>query len=286
MSCKNLIFPVILLIVFAACNSKPKAEPRRYDFEGKIVSIDAAKKSMTIAHKDIPGFMKGMTMDFDIKNNDFVFNYAKPGDQINAVLVMDPDGAYLDKVSVVQVTPESGSSTSSAHVPQVGDEVPRFSFTNQSGKKGTLDAFRGRPVLLTFIYTRCPLPDYCIRMSSNFAQIEKQLKESDTKLYERLQVVSVSIDPEFDTPKVLKEYGKNYAAQVDPNFTHWWFVSASPEETRKFADFFGLTYVRESNQITHSLRTVLIGPEGKIVALYNGNDWKPEDAIRDLKAMK
>jgi protein SCO1/2 len=199
---------------------------------------------------------------------------------------VDPDGEYLDSVSITQGTPDSGSSTSSLRLPQVGDQVPEFTFTNQNSKREKLSALHANPVLLTFIYTRCPLPDYCIRMSSNFAEIEKQLKQSDPGLYARLRVVSVSIDPEFDTPKVLKNYGRNYAAQIDPNFTHWWFVSSSPEETRKFADFFGLSYVKDQSQVVHSLRTALIAPDGKIAAIYNGNDWKPADVISDLKGMK
>lgn len=283
---KTVLPLLILTLLFAACNSKPKVEPKRYDLDGKIVAVHLDTKTLTIDHKAIPGFMEAMTMDYKVRNNDGVFNYAKPGDRIQAQLVMDPDGEYLDQVVISRTTPDSGSSTSPVHMPQAGEQVPDFSFTNQSGKKEKLSALRGRPVLLTFIYTRCPLPDYCIRMSGNFAEIEKQLKQSDAKLYDRLQVLSVSIDPKFDTPKVLRDYGHNYAAQADPNFQRWWFVSSSPEETRKFADFFGLSYIEEKDQIVHSLRTALIAPDGKIAAIYNGNDWKPADVIGDLKGMK
>lgn len=285
MSRKTVIPLLILTVLFVACKSAPKPEPRHYDLEGRIVAVNAGAKTLTIAHKAIPGFMEAMTMDYKVKNAN-VFGYAKAGDNIQAQLVMDPDGEYLDNVVIARLSAGSESSTSPAHLPLVGEQVPDFAFTNQSGKKEKLSALRGRPVLLTFIYTRCPLPDYCIRMSSNFADIAKQLKQNDPKLYDKLRVVSISIDPEFDTPKVLRDYGKNYAAQVDPNFTHWWFVSSSPEETRKFADFFGLSYVKEQNQIVHSLRTALIGPDGKIAAIYNGNDWKSGDVINDLRGMK
>lgn len=285
MSRKTVIPLLILTVLFAACSSKPKPEPRRYELEGKIVGVDAGAKKLTVAHKDIPGFMNAMTMDFKVRDAN-VFSYARKGDQISAILVMDPDGSYLDDVVIVQNTPDSGASTSPVHLPQVGDQVPDFTFTNQSGKKDKLSALHGRPVLLTFIYTRCPLPDYCVRMSSNFADIEKQLKQNQPKLYDKLQLVSVSIDPEFDTAKVLKAYGKNYVGQVDPNFTHWWFVSSSPDETKTFANFFGLSYMKEQNQIVHSLRTALVGPDGKIAAIYNGNDWRAGDAIKDLQGMK
>jgi len=282
MSRKTLIPLVILVILFAACHSKPKPEPRRYDFDGKIVSVNTGPKTLTISHKDIPGLMKGMTMDFAVKNQN-VFSYAKPGDHISAVLVMDPEGEYLDDIAITETS--SASDTSSVHLPQVGDQVPEFIYTNQNGRREKLSTLRGKPVLLTFIYTRCPLPDYCIRMSSNFADIEKQLKQNDPTLFDKLQVLSVSFDSENDTPKVLKEYGRNYAGQIDPNFTHWQFVSSTPDETQKFANFFGLSYLKQEKQIVHSLRTALIGPDGKIAAIYNGNQWKPADVIGDLKGM-
>jgi protein SCO1 len=144
-----------------------------------------------------------------------------------------------------------------------------------------MDNLRGRPLLLTFIYTRCPLPDYCIRMSDNFAAVARELQKSDT--YSKIQLLSISIDPEYDKPQILKSYGKHYAAPVDPQFSHWQFVSASPEATRKTAEWFGLTYMEENDQIVHSLRTAVIGPDGKFVEMYRGNEWKPADAAEKLK---
>jgi protein SCO1 len=284
---KRLLPLLIFTLFLAACKSKPKIEPRHYDLDGKIIAVHPDTKTLTIDAKAMPGYMEAMTMDYKVRNNDGVFSYAKPGDNIQAQLVLDPDGEYLDQVVIARLAvQDNGSSTSPVHLPQAGDQVPEFAFTNQGGKKTRLSALRGRPVLVTFIYTRCPLPDYCVRMSSNFGEIEKQLKQSDPKLYDRLQVLSVSIDPKFDTPKVLHDYGKNYAAQVDPQFQHWWFVSSSPAETRKFADFFGLSYIEEKDQIVHSLRTALIGADGKIAAVYNGNEWKAADVIGDLKSMR
>lgn len=135
--------------------------------------------------------------------------------------------------------------------------------------------------MLTFIYTRCPLPDYCIRMSDNFATVARELQKSDT--YSKVQFLSISIDPEYDKPQILKSYGKRYASSVDPQFSNWQFVSGSPEATRKAAEWFGLTYMEENDQIVHSLRTAVIGPDGKFVEMYRGNEWKPSDAAEKLK---
>ncbi len=272
-----------LLLALSGCSSKPKKESRRYEITGKVISVDKTKKQVMLAHEDIPGLMKGMTMGFRLKD-DWPLNTLAPGDHLNGVLVMDPDGEYIESVVITRRSgTEPEPSTSNAHLPEVGDEVPDFAFLNQDGRHVSMKQFRGRPLLLTFIYTRCPLPDYCIRMSSNFADIARQLKQQDAALYAKLQMLSISIDPEFDKPAVLKQYAKNYAGEIDPKSQHWQFVGGPPEDIRKTADYFGLSYLKEKDQIVHSLRTVLLDGNGKIVALYHGNEWKTADVVRDLQ---
>jgi protein SCO1 len=249
-----------------------------------VLAVNKDQKTLTIAHKEIPGLMGAMTMDYSV-NDGWVMRAARPGDHITASLVMDPDGAYLENVVLTSTGAPIDPSTSSLHEPAPGDTPPDFTFMNQDGKQEKLSELRGKPLLLTFIYTRCPLPDYCIRMSDNFGLIARELKQNDPAVYGNLQMLSVSIDPEFDTPPVLKNYGKSFAGNVDPKFEHWQFGSATPKDTRAFANFFGLVYDNEGGQIVHSLRTALIDRSGKIAAVYNGNDWRPDDVIRDLKKM-
>lgn len=268
-----------ILLLFGGCSHKSNVPERRYDLAGKIVAVDPSAHTLTIQHQDIPGLMKGMTMPFRVKDG-WVFDAAQPGDSVTATLVIAGDSSHLENVVVTQgagAAPVAGA----IRVPQIGDAVPDFSFTNQNGKKLRIAQFRGKAVLLTFIYTRCPLPDYCIRMSSNFNDIAKQLKK-DPGLYSKTEELSISFDPQYDTPKVLHQYGENYAGDVDPQFTHWQFVTASPEEIKKAADFFGLSYMPDGGQIVHSLRTVVIGPDGKITHLFNGNEWKPNDAVQAM----
>jgi protein SCO1/2 len=253
--------------------------------DGKVISVDAKNKKLVIAHKDIPGLMKAMTMDYKV-NDDWVFRAAKPGDHITASLVLDPEGAYLEKVVLTSTGTAPEAGTSPLHEPQPGDQPPDLAFENQDGKKVKLSDFHGKPLLLTFIYTRCPLPDYCIRMSDNFGLVARQLKSSDSALYGKLQMLSISIDPEFDKGPVLRNYGKSFAGTVDPTFSHWQFASANPKDTRDFANYFGLSYDKQQDQIVHSLRTALLDPTGKIAFIYTGNDWRPDDVIRDLKTMK
>jgi protein SCO1/2 len=271
------------VMFLAGCRSSENF--RRYDMDGKVLSVNASQKKLTIAHKDIPGLMKAMTMDYKV-NDDWVVKAAKPGDHIVATLVLDPEGAYLEKVVLTSTGTTPEASTSPLHEPKPGDQPPDLAFENQDGKHLKLSDLHGRPLLLTFIYTRCPLPDYCIRMSDNFGLVARALKKDDPALYDKLQMLSVSIDPEFDRGPVLKNYGKSFAATVDPTFSHWQFGSATPKDTRDFANYFGLSYDKEQDQIVHSLRTALLDPSGKIAFVYNGNDWRPDDVIRDLKTMK
>jgi protein SCO1/2 len=229
--------------------------------------------------------MKGMTMPFTVRD-EWVFNVAQPGDELRGTLVVTSSAGYIQGVSVNKAADGAArSSTSAVHLPAIGEQAPDFSFVDQDGRHLRLRQLRGRPVLLTFIYTRGPLPDFCIRMSNNFAELSKELKRSEPALYRKLLLVSISIDPEYDTPAVLKGYGASYAGTVDPAFEHWKFVSGTPAETRKAADFFGLSYNREGGQIVHSLRTVLLAPNGTIAAEFAGNDWKPGDVEVELKKL-
>ena len=279
------LFAFVMLSSYTSCKSKPKVEPRRYEITGRVVSVDKNARQVILAHEEVQGYMKAMTMGFKVKEQ-WALDAMQPGDRVNAVLVVDPEGAYIEQPAITKgggTQPEP--STSSMHQPEVGDKVPDFELVSQAGKRIHLSQFAGRPMMLTFIYSRCPLPDYCIRMSNNFGEIAKELKATNPKLYGRLQLLSVSIDPEYDKPEVLRKYAKTYAGDVDPGLEHWTFATGSPEQVRKIADYFGLAYEKQSGQIIHSLRTATIGADGKIAFLYQGNGWKPSDAVRDLRSL-
>lgn len=270
----RVLLAVIFLLLTLACSKKP-AE-KRYELQGEVVAVDSAAHQITVAHQDIPGLMPGMTMPFLVgPNEEWVFGKIGPGDQIHATLVLGKN-AELQDISFTKQAAAATDGTTTMHLPQVGEQVPDFSFVNQNGKRIHLAQFRGKPLLLTFIYTRCPMPDFCLLMSNNFSEILKRLHE-DPKTFDQAQLLSISIDPEHDKPDVLRQYGKRYVGDVDPNFQHWQLATGSPEQIRKAADYFGLSYNQKSGQIVHSLSTVLIGADGKVVKVYLGNDWKPAD---------
>ncbi len=276
-----LLAGFLFLTLAVGCSHKPAG--KRYELQGRVVAVDTAAHEVTVAHQDVPGLMKGMTMPFQVGERDqWIFNNIAPGDQIHATLVLS-DHAELDDVSFTKASPSSGDGTSQMHLPEPGDEVPDLTLVNQTGRKIRLEQFRGKPLLLTFIYTQCPFPDYCLRMSSNFSQVLKQLQKHP-QIFQQAQLLSISIDPEHDTPTVLHAYGETYVGRVDPAFAHWQFASGSAEQVRAAANFFGLAYNRKDGQIVHGLRTVLIGKDGKVVKVYSGNDWKPVDVAADFAA--
>ena len=270
---------VAIGMTLASCAKKPVG--KRYELEGRVVAVDSGSKTLTVAHGDVPGLMPGMTMPFLVgRNEDWVFGKIGPGDHIHATLVMT-DHAELEDISFTKASETVSDGTSNIRIPEPGDAVPNFVFVNQSGKTVRLNQFLGKPLLLTFIYTRCPVPDFCPRMSSNFAEVLKQL-QANPAAFGKTQLLSISIDPQFDKPAVLRRYGAHFAGSIDPTFAHWQFVTGSPEEVRKAADFFGLSYNENEGQIVHTVRTVLIGRDGKVVKVYPGNEWKPGEVANDF----
>jgi len=268
------------------CKShKPATSERRFPIEGRVVAVDPATHTLTLDHHEVVGYMKAMSMGFLVRDA-WVFDVVHPGDTVQATLVVGDDD-YLENISVTQSRSTADlSSTSPVHLPQKGEEPPDFHFVNQDGLHIHLAQFRGEPLLITFIYSRCPLPDYCVRMSNNFAEVAQTLQRSNPAAFAKLQMLSITLDPEFDDAKVLRAYGKSYAAAVDPNLKHWSFATASPAEIRKAAEYFGLSYETQNGQVIHNLRTALLDADGKIFELYLGNQWQPGDLAAQLRELQ
>ena len=280
-----LILFLAITCALVGCKSKPKEPERRFPIEGTVVSVDKPNHRVTLKHKDVPGFMKAMMMPFKVRDH-WALDILEPGDYVNATLIVNDEGE-LEGISINKDRRNAEtSSTSSVRMPSPGETVPDFHFVDQDGRRTSIAHFRGRPLLVTFVYTRCPLPDFCIRMSNNFVEVEKTLKQSNPAAYSKLQMLSISIDPEYDKPVVLKQYATNYMGNTDPKLEHWTLVSGTPDETRKAAQFFGLTYLKDDLQIVHDLRTAIIGPDGKLAELYQGNDWKPEEVAAKMASLQ
>jgi protein SCO1 len=279
---------VSLGLLISACHHS-KTSAKRYPFTGRIISIDAQAESAVIDGDNIPGFMDAMAMSYKIKPASML-RQLTPGDSISAeVVVIEPATKNEDAVpdywlEDVKVTAHAkqppANGANSLHMPAPGEDVPDFSFTNQDGKRISLHQYRGKVLLVTFIYTRCPFPDFCPRVSGNFAEIDKQVG-TDSALA-GTHLLSISFDPEHDTPKVLRNYGFSVAHTHDAAlFRSWEFAAPRSADLPKIAGFFALTVTPENGLITHNLSTAVIGPDGKIVKWYHGGDWQVSDLIKD-----
>lgn len=274
---------IIALVSGAACRH---SNEQRYELKGKVVAVEKDKRLVTVAHEDIKGYMPGMVMPFSLKD-DWPFDILVSGDQITATLVVDRSASWLEDVVITKESIDKTSAKDPGGLieAKAGDEVPNFILANQDGKRITLNEYRGKAWALTFIYTRCPVPEYCTLMSNNFAEIDRELQKQP-ELYAKTHLLSISIDPEYDTPKVLRSYGAAHTSKYsDETFAHWEFVSGTNDEVKGIAQFFGLRYYAGTDQIIHSLRTAVVGPDGKVVKVYRGNEWKPEEIVRDLSAL-
>lgn len=269
----------------SACQTTPKAAPgRRYELKGRVVRVNKDAHQVTVDHEEIPGYMEAMIMSYTLKDDQILKELA-PGDQLHATLVVDANSSWLEEISFTRTSPTdtAANKTETRPEPNPGDAVPNFPLVNQDAKPIRLDNYRGKALLLTFIYTRCPLPEYCPLMSDNFAAIDKELQK-DAALYDKTHLLSVSFDPKYDTPKVLRSYGAAITGQyTSETFKHWEFATGTPDQIKEIAQFFGLTYVQEKDQIVHSLRTIIITPDGKVYKIYRGNDWKPDEVLRELQ---
>ncbi|HEX8493407.1 MAG TPA: SCO family protein [Pyrinomonadaceae bacterium] len=277
---------LLFCIVISACQPTETTEGKRYELKGKVVSVDRVQQRVTIAHEEIRGYMDAMTMPFTLKDTAIIRDIS-PNDSIQATLVVSDTSSWLEDIAITKpATKLPDAEKATAREAQPGDALPDFSLINQDGKRIRLQQYKGKALLLTFIYTRCPLPEYCTLMSENFAEIEKELQK-DAALYNQTHLLSISIDPDYDKPKVLRSYGAahtgNYTRET---FKHWEFATGTKDEVKAIAQFFGLTYYPESDQINHTLRTAVIAPDGKVYKVYRENEWKPEEVIRDLQALK
>lgn len=277
-----------LCLLIIGCQTEPALSPnaKRFDLSGKVVSVEPDKHLVTVAHDDIKGYMPAMTMPFTVKD-DWVFGVIKPGDRIAAAYVVDGTNSWLEEVVLTQESSEQPNSVSDATEPQPGAEVPNYRLVNQDGDAIRIHDYKGKALLLTFIFTRCQDPDQCTLMSSNFANINQELQKQPD-IQNKTHLLSISFDPEYDTPKVLRSYGAAYTGKyADETFDRWEFASGSADEVKGIAQFFGLRYHKDEQtgkeQMIHTLRTALIGPDSKLVKIYRGNDWKPEEVIADLK---
>lgn len=268
----------------ATPSAKAAEAPRVYSARGVVQGLaDLTEKSILIEHEDIPGFMPAMTMQLDFRSLDEV-RLLVPGDVVTFDLLVTESDSWISRVTRVGTSPArplpvEKTATSGAHRLKEGDRLPDFILTDQESRELTRAAFADRQLLMTFIFTRCPLPNFCPLMSRNFAAIQATLR-SDPVLRGRVALLSVSFDEE-DTPERLRAYAKAVTDDVES----WRFATGSSQEIEKLTRAFAVLIKKEGGTLNHGLATVLVSPDGTIRKIWRGNGWTPAEVVAALRTV-
>jgi len=255
-----------------------------FSVTGLVKELKPEGRMVVIQHDEIPNYMSAMTMPFEVRDTNELAGL-NPGDQVTfRMLVTEKDG-WIDRLRKL------GSTNIAAPPPpndpfrrvrfveplNVGDPLPDYAFTNELGQVIHLADFKGQALAFTFIFTRCPFPNFCPRMSSNFADAYKKLS-SMPDAPKNWRLLSISFDPEYDRPELLKNYAKRY--DYHPN--HWSFATGALIDIDAITEQFGLMFPREGAGFNHNLRTVVVDAQGKVQRVFTGNEWKVEELVAEI----
>ena len=277
------LFALILVAALAgfACRA-PAPAPRTFELKGQILAIDQARQEITVNHADIPGFMPAMTMPYKVRDANLLKGRT-PGELIGATLVVEESDAYLQSIRHVGVAalPDERPAARAMGLLGVGEAVRDGELVDSSGARRSLGDWRGQVLAVTFVYTRCPLPNFCPLIDRHFAAVQEQVRSS-SDLQGRVHLVSVTLDPDYDTPAVLLRH----AGQLRADPAVWSLLTGSREQIETFASQFGVSVVRENAQpseLVHNLRTAVIDANGRLVTMLSGGEWEPAALIAEIR---
>jgi protein SCO1/2 len=278
MSVRCVFLAAVALVV--ACDREPPA--RQYELTGQILAVDSTRNEVLIKHDSIRNFMPAMTMPFTVKDPSLLSG-REPGDLVTATLVVGETSAHLSSLTRTgHAKLDAPPVVSDApRVLMPGEPVADGLLVDQQEKARPFSSFQGHRVAITFMFTRCPLPDFCPLMDRHFAALQKTIQGAADMRDVRL--ISMTLDPEFDTPAVLGRH----AARLNADPAVWSFVTGEPKAAADFARQFGIYTERDLGtgaNLTHNLRTAIVDADGRLVKVHSGNDWTPADLVADLKA--
>lgn len=275
-------------LALTGCNrSEPvDAKARIFQVRGIVRGFAPDRSTVDVLHEDIPGFMPSMTMPFTVKEEKEIAEL-KLGDAIQFRMIVTEKDLFLDQVRKIAATdvrikapsPAASAAPRAAERLKEGEIVPFFGLTNQDSLRITAETFRRHPFVLTFVFTRCPVPNFCPRLSHNFAELQNAIKANPALAGTRL--LSVTLDPAFDTPAILKKYAEYQ--QADPAV--WTFATGEQAQIDNLTQSFGVYVQPEAGTISHGLATALIGPDGSVIRIWRGNSWQPVEVIAELRKL-
>jgi len=275
------------LIVLLAVASSSCTKERAFQVNGIVREILPDRKQVKIEHEKIPGYMEAMTMPFDVKDAKELTGL-QPGDKVAFRMVVTEKDGWIEHIKktgtttpILAAAPENFRQVREVDPLKVGDLMPDYHFTNELGQAVNLSDFKGQALALTFIFTRCPFPTFCPRMSDHFEQVQKTLKLM-TNGPANWHLLTISFDPAFDTPSVLQSYAKRF--QADPK--RWNFATGELIDITAITEQFGLLFWRpnpaEPAAINHNLRTVVIDAQGRVQKIYTENTWKVDELVEEI----
>jgi protein SCO1/2 len=267
-----------------------------FQVKGVLKELKQNGKTVVIAHEEIPNYMVAMTMDFDVKEKSELKGL-QPGDYLSFQMVVTKDDGWIENVRKIPgaapsdagkvITLDSTNGTNAGPITfrrspiveplSLGDKVPDYKFTNQFGTPISLAQYQGRALGVTFIFTRCPFPTFCPRMSQFFQKAQATLKKQSVTNW---ALLSLSFDPAWDTPERLLRYATPY--NLDSN--HWQFATSDLWTVDGFSEQVGMTFYRATptSLPEHNLRTLVIDAKGRLQKIYLGNEWTPEEFAEEM----
>ena len=252
---------------------------KRYPVEGVVLRSSPERNEVTISHRDIAGYMPAMVMPFKVRDPTLLQG-VNPGDRIEFRLVVSRSESYVDQLSIVSAARSDAGllrSPASATLAAIGTVFPDFALLDQNGKLLTLSALRGQVVVVNFVYTRCPLPDYCPLLMGNFAALKERFAP---QLGRDVTLLTITFDPKYDTQEILAHYGARYGAGAPG----WYLLTGTTEQIQRVTEAFGIEYWPDEGLITHSLQTAVIDREGRLYATLEGKGYSIQQLIDVVQA--
>ena len=257
---------------------------RSYSAKGVIQELALDRRSALIRHEAIASYMPAMTMDLSVLDSHELEGFTE-GDEISFTLMVNEDAHWITLLRKITASvpsrtdgPSPSNAGSSGANLRPGDRLPDHPFLSETSRTLRFSDFRGQAFAFTFIFSRCPLPDYCPRMSRHFGTARTMLQQAASGPT-NWSFISISFDPEFDKPAVLTRYARSYRGE-DTN--RWLFASASTQELELLQKELDLIVTRRSGSVAHNLRTVVVDPQGRVHQQFDGNEWSARELANSL----
>ena len=260
----------LVLLAIAACSPRD-GDVRRFQLTGIVVGRETSPLRVVVSHDPVNGLMPAMAMSFDVSG---AAPAMREGDRIAATLVVTNSRSWLEDVRITAASSGSAEGASQAQRAEPGALVPGFQLVNQDGQTITTKDFTGRVLVLTFIYTRCPLPDYCPLMISHLESVRRRANEAG--IGDRVALLGVTLDPGFDTPAVLRTYGES-VLKGGNRFDQWTLAGGTAAQIAAVASFFGVGYKADEGLVTHTLTTAVVSHDGRVMRTFRSNSWRLDE---------